>query len=78
MLADDKNYFPEYNGALLVRTDFFDKYKELAPNLDKTLAKMSNLFTNQDMIDLSYEVDINHRRATEVAKEYLQQKGLIQ
>jgi len=78
MLADDRNYFPEYNGALLVRTDFFDKYKELAPNLNKTLAKMGNIFTDQDMIELSYQVDINHRRTMDVVKEYLQKKGLIQ
>jgi len=57
---------------------FFDKYKELAPNLDKTLAKLGNIFTNEDMIELSYQVDINHRRAADVAREYLQKKGLIQ
>jgi osmoprotectant transport system substrate-binding protein/osmoprotectant transport system permease protein len=78
ILADDRNYFPEYNGALLVRADFFDKYRETAPNLDRTLAKLGNIFTNEDMIGLSYEVDINHRTPAEVARGYLQQKGLVQ
>jgi osmoprotectant transport system substrate-binding protein/osmoprotectant transport system permease protein len=78
MLADDRGYFPEYNGALLVRADFFDKYREQAPNLDKTLAKLGNILTNEAMINLSYEVDINRRTPAEVAREYLQQKGLIQ
>ena len=77
VLADDRNYFPEYNGALLVRTDFFDKYKAAAPDLDKTLAKLNNIFTDEDMIDLTYEVDINNRTPAEAAKGYLQKKGLI-
>ena len=77
VLADDRNYFPEYNGALLVRTDFFDKYKAAAPDLDKTFAKLDNIFTDEDMIDLTYEVDINNRTPQAVAKEYLQKKGLI-
>jgi len=77
ILADDRNYFPEYNGALLVRADFFDKYKAAAPDLDKTLAKLANIFTDEDMINLSYEVDINGRTPADVSKEYLQQKGLI-
>ena len=77
ILADDQNYFPEYNGALLVNANFFDKYKDVAPDLDKTLAKLANIFTDQDMIDLSYEVDINGRSAAEVAKEYLQEKKVI-
>ena len=77
ILADDRNYFPEYNAALIVRTDFFDKYRESAPNLDKTLAKLGNIFTDEDMVNLTYEVDVNKRAPAEVAKEYLRQKGLI-
>ena len=77
ILADDRNFFPEYNGALLVRTDFFDKFRETAPNLRQVLAKLEGIFTNEDMIGLSYEVDINRRSPAEVAREFLQQKGLI-
>ena len=77
ILEDDKNYFPEYNGALLVRTDFFEKFKDTAPNLEQTLAKLKNIFTNDDMTNLTYEVDVNKRNVQDVAKEYLQKKGLI-
>lgn len=77
LLADDRNFFPEYNGALLVRTDLFDRLSEAAPNLEEVLNKMGGIFTNEDMINLCYEVDMEGRDAAEVAKEYLQSLGLI-
>lgn len=77
LLQDDKGFFPEYNGALLVRTDLFDRLSESAPNLEEVLNKLGGIFTDEDMVDLSYAVDIDGRSAEEVAKEYLQNRGLI-
>lgn len=31
VLQDDKNFFPEYNGAILIRDDVIEKYKDVAP-----------------------------------------------
>jgi len=77
LLEDDRNFFPEYNGALLVRTDLFDRLSETAPNLEEVLNKMGGIFTDEDMVNLSYEVDIEGRSVEEVSREYLQQLGLI-
>ena len=77
ILTDDLNFFPEYNGALLVKADFFEKYKATAPDLEEVLASMSGIFTDEDMINLSYMVDVDGRSVAEVSEEYLQQKGLL-
>lgn len=77
VLEDDRAFFPEYNGALLVRTDLFERLKDTAPNLEEILRKLDNVFTQEDMIDLSYAVDIDGRTVEEVSKEFLQQKGLL-
>lgn len=77
VLEDDRSFFPEYNCALLVREDIFERYKEQAPNLEEVLNMLGGLFTNEIMTDLTYEVDVNGRTPQEVAKEYLQQNGMI-
>lgn len=77
VLEDDRSFFPEYNCALLVREDIFERYAEQAPNLEEVLNKLGGLFTNEIMTDLTYEVDVNGRTPQEVAKEYLVEKGLL-
>jgi len=77
LLEDDLNFFPEYNGALLVRTDLFERLADVAPDLEEVLNKLGGIFTDEDMVNLSYEVDMEGRTPNEVAKEYLQGLGLI-
>lgn len=73
VLEDDRAFFPEYNGALLVRNDLLEN----APELEEVLREMDGIFTQEDMVDLSYAVDIDGRTVEEVSREYLQQKGLL-
>lgn len=77
VLADDRNFFPEYNDALLVRNDLFDRYKDIAPNLEEALNSLGGAFTNEIMTNLTYEVDVNGRTPEDVARQFLQDKGLI-
>lgn len=77
ILKDDKTFFPEYNGALLVRTDLFERYKDAAPNLEQVLNQMGGILTNEDMVNLTYEVDVNGKTATAVAEQFLKEKGLL-
>jgi len=77
VLEDDLAFFPEYNGALLVREDLFERMKDLAPNLEVVLRKLDGIFTQEDMIDLSYAVDIDGRTVEEVSEEYLKEKGML-
>ncbi len=77
ILKDDQNFFPEYNGALLVRNDLFSQMADVAPNLEEVLNKLSGQFSDEIMTDLSYAVDVEGRSPHDVAKEFLQKRGLI-
>lgn len=77
ILEDDKKFFPEYNGALLVREDLFQRFKDIAPNLKETLNMLGGIFTNEIMVQLTYAVDVEGRTPEDVAKEFLTEKGLI-
>lgn len=77
ILKDDLHFFPEYNGSLLVRTDIYEKFADTAPNLEEVLKQMDGIFTDEDMVSLSYAVDVEGALVADVAKEYLQQKGLL-
>ncbi len=77
VLEDDRSYFPEYNDALLVRDDLFERYAETAPNLEEVLNLLGGQFTNEIMTDLTYDVDINGKTPDDVAHAFLLEKGLI-
>lgn len=77
VLEDDLEFFPEYNGAILVRDAIFEEFAEVAPNLEEVINKLAGQFTNESMTDLTYAVDVEGRTVEEVAKEFLVSKGLI-
>ncbi len=77
VLEDDKGFFPEYNGAILVRADLFEDFKETAPNLEEVLNMLGGKFTNEIMTDLTYAVDVEGRSVAEVAEEFLKSQDLI-
>ena len=77
VLEDDRNFFPEYNGALLVREGLYDEMAETAPELRDILNSLSGRFTNEIMTDLTYAVDVEGRSVEEVAREFLTEQGLL-
>jgi len=77
LLEDDLRFFPEYNGAVLVRTDLFDRLHEVAPNLKEVLNMLGGIFTDELMVGLTYAVDIEGKSVAEVSAEYLRNLGLI-
>lgn len=77
ILEDDRHFFPEYNGALLVRDGLFAEVREIAPNLEEILNKLEGIFTDESMRDLSYQVDVEGRTPEEMARKVLQEKGLL-
>ena len=77
VLEDDRNYFPEYNLALLVPIDLFERKKDAAPNLEEVLNKLAGQCTSEEMVELTYAVDVEGRDLDDVALEFLRTRGLI-
>lgn len=73
VLQDDKHLFPPYQGAPLMLTKTIKKY----PELKKPLSKLSNIITDDEMRQMNYEVNVNGKSAKEVAKNFLEKKGII-
>lgn len=73
VLEDDKNLFPPYQGAPLMRSETLKKY----PKLEQILNKLHNKVTDDEMRKMNFEVGVNGKKAYDVAKEYLIKNGLI-
>lgn len=78
ILEDDLGFFPEYYGALLVRNDLFEDFYDVAPNLEQVLELLTGQVTSEDMVELTYAVDVDGRGVQEVAHEFLVEKGLLE
>lgn len=72
-LEDDRNFFPTYYCATVVRNDALKKY----PGLESTLEKMGNLLSDREMSELNYQVDVKGHSEKDVAHEFLKKKGLL-
>ena len=77
VLEDDRNFFPDYNGAFLVREDTFERFAGTAPDLEEVLNLLAGTITNEDMVEMTYQVDVMGRTVDDVAKEFLVARGLI-
>ena len=44
---------------------------------ERILEKMNGILTDQEMADMNYKVDVEHRTEREVAVEFLKKKGLL-
>jgi glycine betaine/choline ABC-type transport system substrate-binding protein len=72
VLEDDKNFFPSYYAATLVRNETLDKY----PELDEVLEKLNGKISNDEMIEMNYLVEIEKMDPGTVATDFLKKEGL--
>ena len=70
VLKDDKHFFPSYYCATIVREETLKEH----PELERILEKMNGILTDQEMADMNYKVDVEHRTEREVAVEFLKKK----
>ncbi len=73
VLEDDRGYFPHYHGAPLVRAALLRRHPEIGPLLDR----LGGQLDDSTMRRLNYEVAVNKRSEVDVAREFLERKGLI-
>ena len=77
ILEDDLGFFPEYYGAFLVREDLFADFYDAAPNLEQVLELLTGQVSSEDMVELTYAVDVDGRSVDQTAREFLVKKGLL-
>jgi osmoprotectant transport system permease protein len=73
VLKDDKHFFPSYRCGNVVRTDVLDAH----PELRGVLKKLSGQITDQDMVKMNNEVDVQKKEPRDVARAFLKSKGLL-
>jgi glycine betaine/choline ABC-type transport system substrate-binding protein len=73
VLYDDKNFFPSYYATTLVREETLKKY----PELENVLNKLEGKISNDEMIQMNYEVEKEKKDPKDVANEFLKSKGLL-
>jgi osmoprotectant transport system substrate-binding protein len=73
VLEDDRHYFPPYEAVPVVREQVLQEH----PEVTQALAGLAGKISDQEMQQLNYSVDGQHRDVKEVVREFLQGKGLV-
>jgi glycine betaine/choline ABC-type transport system substrate-binding protein len=66
-LEDNRHYFPPYDAIPVVRTSTLLRY----PEVGRAIARLSGRISNLDMRAMNAAVDLQHRDARQVAREFL-------
>ena len=73
VLKDDRQFFPPYFAAPVIREDTLKKHPEIATVLNRLAGKL----TDKEMARLNAQVDLEKKDPKTVAKDWLQAKGFI-
>ncbi|WP_042455879.1 ABC transporter permease/substrate-binding protein [Neobacillus dielmonensis] len=73
VLEDDQHLFPPYQGAPLLKKETLKEY----PELEEILNKLSGQITDDEMRKMNYEVAVNKKKASAVAREFLEKNNLL-
>ena len=74
VLEDDKKMYPSYRAGTVVRSEILSEY----PELKVVLEKLNNILDDKTMANLNYQVESEGKKPEDVAREYLQEKGLLE
>lgn len=72
VLDDDRHYFPPYEAVPIIREEVLARHPQVKEVIDELAGKISD----DDMRQLNYAVDGQHRDAKQVVSEFLRRKGL--
>lgn len=73
VLKDDKNFFPPYYAAPIIRKEVLEKY----PELEQILNSLEGLIDDETMMEMNYKIDVENQDIKKVAEDFLREKGLI-
>ncbi|PIC79288.1 glycine/betaine ABC transporter permease [Sporosarcina sp. P18a] len=74
VLEDDKELFPPYQGAPLLRKETLKKY----PELEEALNSLAGIVTDDEMREMNYQVNAEGASAKTVAEAFLKEQGLLE
>lgn len=72
VLVDDRHYFPPYEAVPLVREDSIRRHPGIAVAMERLAGKVSA----EDVREMNYAVDSEHKDVAEVVREFRRKKGL--
>lgn len=73
VLKDDKNFYPSYQCGNVVRSEVLEEN----PELSKVFKMVGDILNDKEMAKMNYEVENNNLEPREVAREFLNKKGLL-
>jgi len=73
VLADDRDFFPPYHAAPVVRRDLLER----APDVAGALERLAFVLPNERMVELNYAVEEEGRAFADVAREFLVGAGIL-
>lgn len=73
LLTDDSAFFETFDAGTIVRKDTLEEY----PKLQGVLEKLNGLISEAEMQQMNYEVEVNGKEDKEVARQFLESKGLL-
>lgn len=73
VLQDDKNFFPPYSAAPLIRQKTIDSY----PEITAVINQLSGLITDKEMSEMNFSVDQEGKKVQSVARNFLKINSLL-
>lgn len=73
VLEDDQQFFPPYQGAPLLKAETLEEH----PEIEDALNQLAGLISDGEMSELNRRVAYGNERAYDVAKDFLEQAGLL-
>jgi osmoprotectant transport system substrate-binding protein len=73
VLADDKQFFPRYNIGVTLRDEMLKRYPQLA----QVFQPISEKLTNEELMKLNAQVDVEGRDPADVARDWMAEQGLV-
>ena len=73
VLTDDKQFFAHYNPSVTMKQAFFDAHPEIA----EVTAPVTAALTNEAIIELNKQVDVEGRDPSVVARDWMVSQGFV-
>ncbi|RKT84331.1 osmoprotectant transport system substrate-binding protein [Saccharopolyspora antimicrobica] len=73
VLDDDKLFFPRYNIGVTTRDELLERY----PQITAIFEPVSAALTNEELVRLNAQVDVDGRDPADVARDWMAEKGFV-